>query len=211
MPTRMIRGELLDSQRYWSVSTDARQLYFHILLTADDFGLLSLAPVFIRRRCFNEAPSDQRINAMLGELADADLIRIYEVKGARFGFVPRFRQRLQRMTLKHPQPVDNLYQDDDDAMQKFNKINGKIQNQTVGQPQSTVGQPPEVKGSRREVKGREEEVKAPQPVDNLPWWRSNAEIEKAAKGLGMEGRPGETHIDLKARVFAELARRKQAA
>lgn len=157
MGSRMIRDGLLDSDRYWSVSTDARQMFVHLLLLADDFGCVSLSATFVRRRCFNDAPSHERIAKLINELSDADLIRPYDIDRGCYGFIPRFKQRLQRSTLKHPKPPEWLIEGDPHAIEMFNKINKDTTNPTVDQPLlnadqpvSTVGQPPEVK--RREEK-----------------------------------------------------------
>lgn len=156
MPTRMIREGLLDSARYWSVSSDARQLFFHLLLIADDFGCCSAAPVYLRRRCFADVPGADRIARLLTELSDVDLIRLYTAKDASFLFIPRFGQRLRRMTLKHPRPVDNLLEGDDDAIEKFRNINGHTLKMTDTRPTDarpmTDTCPPEEKRSRREEK-----------------------------------------------------------
>ena len=124
MPNRIIREGLLDSERYWSCTIEARELYRHLQLLADDLGCVSLALVFIRRRCFDSAPSNDKIDGLLQQLSDHDLVRIYEVDGARYGFIPRFGQRLRRMRLKHPRPPANLLENDHDAQEKFNKLNG---------------------------------------------------------------------------------------
>ena len=122
MPNRVIREGVLDSERYWSVSIEARELYRHLQLIADDFGCLSLAPMLLRRRCFDpkQPPSNERIDALIAELAaqSADLIRPYEANGARYAFIPRFRQRLKRSKLKHPLPPTDLWITDD-AEPKF--------------------------------------------------------------------------------------------
>lgn len=124
MPNRIIRESLLDSDRYLGVDEGAQLLFTHMLLLADDFGCLSIAPAFIGRRCFVNRPTDERLNALIDQLSDADLVRVYEHRGARFAFIPRFRQRLKRETLKNPQPPDELLVDDSDAQEKFRKLNG---------------------------------------------------------------------------------------
>ncbi len=121
MPNRLIRDGILDSDRYWSVSMEARQMYFHMLLLADDYGCISVSPVFLRRRCFNDSPSHERIAKLLNELQDVDLIRLYDQDRSCYAFIPRFRQKLQRATLKHPCPPPNLLEGDDDARAKFDK------------------------------------------------------------------------------------------
>jgi hypothetical protein len=155
MPSRIIREGLLDSQRYWNVTVEARQLFIHLMLLADDFGLVSLAPVFVRRRCFDDAPSQAKIDKLLEQLQDADLLRVYEAGRARYGFIPRFGQRLRLMRCKHPAPPESLYSDDRDAREKFSKNRAEFVKMPVGRL-PPVGhmpreRPPEVEGKRREV------------------------------------------------------------
>jgi hypothetical protein len=100
-----------------------------------------------------------RANALWGSvmhLFDVDLIRTYEVDGRCLTFIPRYRQRLQRSTLKHPKPPESLYQDDNDAATKFNNINEKNQYSTVAQPLANGSPTVAQHTKRREEKGREE-------------------------------------------------------
>lgn len=124
MPNRIVRESLLDSSRYLAVDEGARLLYHNLLLLADDFGCLSLEHAFIGRRCFPNRPTTERLDNLLGQLAQVDLIRFYEHRGIRFGFIPRFRQRLKRETLKNPRPPEDLLADDAEAQEKFSKLNG---------------------------------------------------------------------------------------
>lgn len=173
MPNRIIRGDLLDSESYGSVNDSARLFFIHLCLLADDLGCVSLAPVFLRRRAFIRYAESQEVDHLLSMLMDADLVRIYEAGGARYGFIPKFRQRLQRAWAKHPQPPVSLYQDDEHALSQFNKINNLTKKSTVGQPidnrSTTDIQPPEV-----EVEVEEKRESAPKAkgsrlaVDALP-------------------------------------------
>lgn len=146
MPNRIVRDGLLDSQRYWNCTIEARQLYVHLLLLADDLGCVSLAPVFIARRCFDERPSQAKLDGLIAQLHDQDLLRLYRSGDAPYGFIPKFRQRLQCVRPKHPAPPREIYADDEDALEKFSKIITKSKNPTVAHG----GPPPEVK--RREEK-----------------------------------------------------------
>lgn len=168
MPTRMIRDSVLDSERYLSCSDSEKLLFHQMMLLADDLGCLSIAPAFLGRRAFSERPSDARLTKLLQGLADVDLIRIYEYRDTRYAFIPRFRQRLQRETLKHPAPPPEMISDQKEALEMFNRIKQKQGKITVGQPlgirSPTVPQPPEVEveEKRREV----EEGRTSKPVDN---------------------------------------------
>lgn len=147
MPTRMIREGLLDSERYARVSDAARLLFVHLMLLADDFGCVSVSATFLRRRCFYDSPSDERIARLICELVDVDLIRTYEIDRACLAFIPKFRQRLYRSTLKHAMPPESLYKDDLDALEKFNEIKKDKLKTPVVAPEYPVLPPPEVKRS----------------------------------------------------------------
>lgn len=109
MPDRIIRDELLTSERYWSVGIEAQQLFVHILLRADSLGRFSGKNFTIRMACY---PGHQRapaiIEKMLSDLHDVDLIRLYEVGGERFIFVPRYRQRLRYTNSQYPAPPKEI-------------------------------------------------------------------------------------------------------
>lgn len=141
MPNRLIREGLLDSERYWSVTIEARQLFIHLMLLADDIGFVCLAPLFVRRRCFDDRPSDEKLAKLLQELQDADLIRVYHHDGARFGFIPRFRQRIQVRHMRYPAPPDELLQGDTDAQQKLQSIKARSRVSSDAYPRNTVAQP----------------------------------------------------------------------
>lgn len=160
MPNRLIREALLDSPRYAGLTIEARLLFVHILLLADDFGCISVSPTFLRRRAFYDSPTDQKITKLLLELVDAGMVRTYEVDRSTFGYIPKFRQRLQRSTLRHPKPPVELFNDDFDVKEKFLKINENRTNPTVGQRGSNGGptgfQPLANGGPTSEVKRSEE-------------------------------------------------------
>src|SRR5438876_3048772 len=118
MPSRIIREALLDSERYWSVGIEARQFFLHLILLADDLACVSLATCFLRRGCFDSHPTAQVIDKLIVELQDVDLIRVYQVSGSRFAFIPRSHQRLQRLNPKHPIPPFELVADDAHAVEQ---------------------------------------------------------------------------------------------
>jgi hypothetical protein len=225
MPTRMIREGLLDSEKYWSVTIEARQLFWHLLLLADDLGCVSLAPAFVRRRCFDDGPAQDKIDRLVQQLMDADLIRIYEHSGARYGFIPRFGQRLKLMRLKHPEPLPEILEGDEDAKRKFREIKEKARNPAAtwradGRHMAAIGQPEE-KGSEVELNTEEEvevergtnpNAKKPLSCDSTPmprWWDSEAGVMDAATKMGISARRGESHSQLKGRVFEAISNAKK--
>lgn len=110
MPNRIIRGALLDSDRYWSLSSDTLRLVFvHFLIAADDLGNSEASGPYVRRRILGgRGESDEAIAKILSELADADLLRVYMVGAKRYIHIPRFRQRLRFFKRVNPRPPDNI-------------------------------------------------------------------------------------------------------
>jgi hypothetical protein len=124
MPNRIIRGDLLDSDRYNSLTHDAERLLFvELLLLADDYGLVPVNFGFLRRRttpCI--AKSLEQVTQMVSALADADLIRCYQSeRGGQFAFIPRFDNRPQALKPRWPIPPDTVSQGAIAAAQALSK------------------------------------------------------------------------------------------
>ena len=108
MPTRMIRGDLLESEHYWKCSAEARCLYISILLSADDTARCQGSEYYLRTHCLANTVQAARIPKLVAELVDEDLIRLYECGGAQFIFVPKFKQRLRYLNSKYPAPPKGI-------------------------------------------------------------------------------------------------------
>jgi hypothetical protein len=85
------------------VTAEARQLYVHLLLVADDFGLYTASNYALRATCYGlEKPSAEKVERWLNELNDGGLVVVYECKGARFLCLPRFKQLVRNKRSKYP-------------------------------------------------------------------------------------------------------------
>jgi hypothetical protein len=140
MPSRLIRDGMLSSERVQKQPFEARWLYVTILLSADDVGLFELNLFKLSR---DAAIDDGTLPALIQMLADRDLIRVYESGGKRYGFVPRFRQRLQIKRTKYPMPPLALMADDQDAVSKINDLTSNPPLDNRDSRKSTVVQPSE--------------------------------------------------------------------
>ena len=108
MPDRIIRDELLRSPRYRTLSSDtSRLLFIHLLLCVDNLGNYEANPIAISD-ALRRHLDDQTVSKLLLELADADLIRLYEIGHKCYLHVPRFRQRLKYLGSKHPRPPSTI-------------------------------------------------------------------------------------------------------
>ena len=164
MPNRMIREGLLESEAVLSLPVEARWLYVSILLSADDIGLFEATPFRLARRADVRR---EHADKLLAFLADSDLVRLYEVAGKRYGFIPKFGQRLQIKRIKHAVPPDALLQDE---VETLNRIKHLVSKTTVdhgcaavdhgcaddGQPSEPEPEPevePEVEPNTSSMKG----------------------------------------------------------
>ncbi len=109
MPDRVLRDELLTSPRYWAVSIEAQRLYVHLILVADDTARFSGKNYTIRAACFPGHPvAAEKLDSLLAELVDQDLVRVYEHAGERYLFIPRYRQRMRYPRSKYPPPPQQI-------------------------------------------------------------------------------------------------------
>jgi hypothetical protein len=145
MPDRVIRDEILTSERYWSVGIEAQQLFLHLLLNVDSLGRFSGKNFTIRMSCY---PGHQRnpdmIEKLLSDLHDADLIRIYTVANERFIFVPRFRQRIRYNNSQFPDPpkeINDLVIKKSDSSQSAVRLAPLEQNRTEVLPSRSAKAP----------------------------------------------------------------------
>ncbi len=108
MPDKLMRDELLRSHRYQRLSNDTAKLMFvHLVLSSDSLSnaeaTTTALSLMMARTVVEEAAA-----TILGELADKDLVRIYEADGKRYVHIPRSRQRMRYLKGKHPRPPANL-------------------------------------------------------------------------------------------------------
>ncbi len=109
MPDRLVRDEILRSERYWTVSIEAQRLFLHLLLCVDDTARFSGKNYTIRSACYpGHAIEPAKVERLLAELQDVDLIRLYTEGEERFVFVPRFRQRLRFVNSRYPAPPKEI-------------------------------------------------------------------------------------------------------
>lgn len=168
----MIRDDLLDSERVLNCTPEARWLYVAILLQADDVGLFEATPFKLARKA---DLNRDRANEMVAELVGQDLVRLYKHAGKQYGFVPRFKQRLQIKRAKFPLPPHNMLDDDEDALKKIKHL---ASDPTVDNGDSTVNH----RKARPEPEPEpEEEIKRPRSVGKQRTAASKAPFDEIVK------------------------------
>ncbi len=106
MPDRVIRDELLQSDRWLDLPTDTDRLAFvGLLLKCDDFGNLEGGPrrLFRFLHNFTQVKTPEAAATTLLHLSDADLMRRYEVDKREYWHLPRFRPHRQYLVRSYPQ------------------------------------------------------------------------------------------------------------
>jgi hypothetical protein len=110
MPNRVIREAILDSEAYHALSIDARCLFFELLLNADDYGLVPVGDLYLKRHCPScEGKSLQAIAGFLDQIATQQMIVIYRNEaGNRFAAIPKFGNSPRSVKPKWPLPPEPL-------------------------------------------------------------------------------------------------------
>lgn len=166
MPSRVVRESILHSDRYHSVSIEGRLFFFEALLTADDYGLLHLSPTWLKMHCpVVQSLTRERLLGLIDELMDVDLIRVYEVDGTRYGYIPRFRNWPQAVKPKFPIPPDEI--GGSEIKQLIEKRhNGKGRSKVSKGNESSVSIPSRLGETETETETEEKKTHGPAgPVD----------------------------------------------
>ena len=145
MPDRIVRDELLTSERYWSVVIEAQRLFVHLLLCADALGRFSGKNYTIRAHCYpGHAVDPKLIEKLLSDLHDADLIRLYEIDGERYVFIPRYKQRLRAKESYIPAPpkeINDIVEEKSDSSQTQVSLKSDLSRPKEGRKEGTTLQP----------------------------------------------------------------------
>ena len=105
MPDRVIRDELLESDRWQDLPTDTDRLaYVGMRIRSDDFGNMEAGPrrLFKFFHKFTQIKTDEAAAVTLQHLADADMIRFYTCEGREFVHLPRGRPTNSYLVRKCP-------------------------------------------------------------------------------------------------------------
>ena len=108
MPTRYLKPGVRDSESIDSLTPQAENLFYRLLVTVDDFGRFDARPAMIKANCFpiKDSVSINKCKDLLDELEINELITVYVVSGknilqmSKWDNVPRAKES------KYPAPVD---------------------------------------------------------------------------------------------------------
>lgn len=111
MPNRVIREELLESERWADLDDNCdRCCYLALLLKADDCGNVEAGKARLGR-LWSLYLSGAKPELVINHLEDVGLVRAYEVDEKQYLHVPRFRQFIRHVRRKNPaSPWDDAVQ-----------------------------------------------------------------------------------------------------
>lgn len=108
MPNRILRDYTL-SEKVNELSWQAECFFIRLMMKADDFGSFHANPKIIRSSCFplrSDSVRDADISRWMDELQKSGLIVVYAHGQKQYLRIIDFRQRLQNMRNKFPDPPE---------------------------------------------------------------------------------------------------------
>jgi hypothetical protein len=249
MPDRVIRDELLDSDRWLGLGHDTERLAFvAMLLRCDDFGNMEggVQRLFRTLSPCTQIKTPENMAAVLQHLADADLIRLYQVDGRELIHIPRLRPHRQYLVRKVPAspwcdvntPLGKVKRVIERGLARNVVTTSQQRSNDVAQgvgvgvgvgvgeilktrarkavPVDNFPQPATATETSKPDGDKSPELPKPNPpsVPNPPsagskWWHTPQGIEAQARTVGVAAKPGESHRELKDRVFAMIHARPE--
>ena len=201
MPDRVIRDELLKSDRWLDLPSDTHRLvYENLILIADDYGNVEGGPRRLYRwmHGFTQIKTEPDAIKLMSDLQDADLARRYESDGHEYWHLPRFKNSRWYWKRSYPQ---SPFPDDvtnEDKQRPNEKRNTHVTN-TLPTRREGVGVGEDINPTRARRA----------PVDksqgpNSQWWETESGMLAKGQELGTQPRPGEGWPQFKDRLFQSL-------
>lgn len=109
MPNRIIRESLLESEPVNSLSIQAENFFFRLMLKADDFGRFTAHKLLLKSALYPLRPDvrESDISRCLAECKKAGVIALYQVSGKDYLVILKFDQRMRAAVSKFPAPAGN--------------------------------------------------------------------------------------------------------
>ena len=120
MPDRVIRNELLTSDRWASLPTDTHRLVFMgLVLISDDYGNIEGGPrrLFRWMHTFTQIKSETDAIKLMSDLQDSDMALRYESGGKEYWHLTRFRNSRRYWSRKYPK---SPYQEQENETKQWN-------------------------------------------------------------------------------------------
>lgn len=110
MPQRLIRPEILTSDKINSLSMGAELFYRRLMSVVDDFGRYDARTSLLRSSCYPvsfDKVKESDVKKWLAECVSSGIIVLYTVGDKPYMEIDNFGQRLRKKVSKYPQPDAN--------------------------------------------------------------------------------------------------------
>lgn len=140
MPNRVIRENLLDSEKFNELTPEDQMFFVRLMLVVDDFGKMDARPELLKSKCYPvSGVSPSLVSNMTDTCQSVGLIEVYEVGGKRFLRILNFGQRLRIKRSKYPNPENNDRQtpdmcQSDDGVNPIEVESNRIQGEVKRKP-----------------------------------------------------------------------------
>jgi hypothetical protein len=104
MVSRVLRDGIVDSEAIAVLHDRTFRLYVHLILRADDYGLVEIDYGPIKRAAPLLDWNRELVAKMLSELVDAAMLIPYEVEGKRYAAIAKWQSNVNSKSPKHPIP-----------------------------------------------------------------------------------------------------------
>ena len=110
MPNRILKESICYSADIDRLTPFAEVVFYRLIVNCDDYGRMDARPEFLRSRLFATRPgvTARSIQKAVESLAQASLIRLYEVEGRPYLLFPKWarHQRIRNSREKYPAPTE---------------------------------------------------------------------------------------------------------
>jgi hypothetical protein len=113
MPNRIVKESITTSATLAALSAEAERFFLRLTVVVDDYGRMDARPCILRAKCFAamlDAVSERKVATWLGALAEAGLVRCYDVDGRPYLEVTTWEQhqRVRAKVSKCPPPSADI-------------------------------------------------------------------------------------------------------
>jgi len=114
LPNRILKESICSSQSIDQLKPQEEIVFYRLIVCCDDFGRLDARPKILKSKLFplKDSVTHKNISDSLTMLASVGLVKLYEVEGEPFLFLPTWEkhQQMRAKKSKYPAPDINGYQ-----------------------------------------------------------------------------------------------------
>lgn len=194
MPNRTLREGLRSSPIINALSDRAARLYAHLLVSADDFGLMEWTPSWVKATAVPLLLwTMEETSAAMLDISEKKAVRLYEANGKPYAAMEKWEQRQNAKFPRFPAPPWGFKAGESHVIGGYVAPRART-GDAAAKPLKAPGR---INGSARRG-GRE-------------WWQSEEGIEAKGKEVGLNARTGESWPEFKGRITEEIEKKRKSA